>query len=48
MEREKNELEEYSCDDINMYLYSIIPKEEWERVSKNAEIYPEFSCFADI
>lgn len=47
MEREKNELEEYSCDDINMYLYSIIPKEEWDRVSKNAEIYPEFSCFAD-
>lgn len=36
-----------TCEELNKYLYNIIPIAEWERVSKEAEIYPEFSCFAD-
>lgn len=41
------QLSDYTFEAISEYLYSIIPKEEWERVSRNAEIYPEFCCFAD-
>ena len=40
-------MEHYTFEQITAYLHSLIPKEEWERVSKEAEIYPEFSCFAD-
>ena len=40
-------LPEYSCEPLNNYLYGLIPKDEWWRVSKEAEISPEFSCFAD-
>lgn len=40
-------IKHYTFEDITSYLHSMIPKDEWERVSKESEIYPEFSCFAD-
>ena len=40
-------MEHYTFEQITAYLHSLIPKEEWERVSKETEIHPEFSCFAD-
>ena len=40
-------LPEYSFELISSYLYNLIPKEEWERVSRTAEISPDFCCFAD-
>lgn len=41
------ELPDYSFEAISQYLYEMIPREEWERVSRSAEIYPDFCCFAD-
>lgn len=40
-------LADYTFEAISKYLYSLIPKEEWESVSREAEIYPDFCCFAD-
>lgn len=40
-------LADYTFEAISQYLYEMIPKEEWERVERDAEIYPDFCCFAD-
>lgn len=37
----------YTFEELTAHLHSMIPMKEWARVEKNAEIYPEFSCFAD-
>lgn len=38
----------YTNEDISSYLYSLIPKDEFEQVSKEAEIFPEFMGFVKI
>lgn len=32
---------------LNLFLYSLIPKEEYNRVSLDSHICPEFLCFAE-
>lgn len=40
-------LHDYTFEEITSYLHSMIDEWEWKKVAQDADIHPEFSCFAD-